>query len=116
MKKMLFLSVLFFQAIASAECSNEVADSLTRKALFTMARRYHSKDVAIGVSIRNGPHVTTTVAIFNGKIGRDGARVDRIGSVTIDMQKCVVKNTLIGVFEPLTVPPEFLSHQVDSRL
>ena len=68
-----------------------------------MAKRYNSQSVGMGVSITNGKQVTTSVAIFQGKGGTDGIKVDRIGSITVDLEKCEIHSTLIGLFEILEV-------------
>jgi hypothetical protein len=101
MKLLFFLSVFFAQTAVFAGCDNSVVDSLTKKALLEMAKRYSSSQVGLGVSIQNGSLVTTIVAVFQGKGGNDGVKVDRIGSITIDLEKCAVKNTLIGTYEIL---------------
>lgn len=84
-------------------CDNETVDSLTEKALYVMAKRYKSEKVGVGVAIQNGTKITTSVAIFQGKGGNDGVKVDRIGSITVDLEKCDIHNTLIGIFDILDV-------------
>lgn len=103
MKLLLVLSVLFVQSMAFAECDNETVDSLTEKKLHDMARRYSADKVGMGVSIRNGQKITTSVAIFQGVGGNDGVKVDRIGSITVDVTKCEIDNTLIGTFDLIDV-------------
>lgn len=101
--KLLLPTLLISPTIAFADCDHTVVDSLTRKALTVMAKRYDSKNVGMGVSIQNGNDVTTSVAIFQGRGGNDGVKVDRIGSVTVNLAKCEIKNTLIGTFESITL-------------
>ena len=98
-----FIYVLLAQVSAFAICDNEYVDSITQKQLFAMAKRYNSQSVGMGVSITNGKQVTTSVAIFQGKGGTDGIKVDRIGSITVDLEKCEIHSTLIGLFEILEV-------------
>ncbi|MBC7464817.1 MAG: hypothetical protein H7256_02395 [Bdellovibrio sp.] len=88
---------------AATTCDNETVDSLTEKALYFMAKRYKSEKVGMGIAIQNGTKITTSVAIFQGKGGNDGVKVDRIGSITIDLEKCDIHNTLIGTFDVLDV-------------
>lgn len=103
MKSIFLIAILFFQAAAFAACDNEYVDSITRKQLYVMAKRYNSEKVGMGVSIENGTKVTTSVAIFQGTGGHDGEKVDRIGSITVDLEKCQIHNTLIGLFDTLNV-------------
>ncbi|MGZ5280293.1 MAG: hypothetical protein ACXWC9_10140 [Pseudobdellovibrionaceae bacterium] len=85
-------------------CDYSTADSMIEKELYVMAKRYDSKKVGLGVSIRNGQAITTSIAIFQGRGGSDGVPVDRIGSITVDLDRCIVYNTLVGTFDVLETP------------
>ena len=102
MRSLIGLTLLVAQT-AFAICDNEYVDSITKKQLYVMAKRYNSQKVGMGVSITNGKQVTTSIAIFQGKGGSDGVKVDRIGSITVDVEQCKIKNTLVGLFETLDV-------------
>ena len=92
-----------FNSAEAPACDNQTVDSLTEKALYAMAKRYKSEKVGLGVAIQNGNKITTSVAIFQGKGGNDGVKVDRIGSISVDLEKCAIHDTLIGIFDILDV-------------
>lgn len=105
MKFLILVATMFFsfQLHAAPTCSDSTVDSLIEKELHVMAKRYNSEKVGLGVSIQNGLMRTTSIAIFQGKGGADGAKVDRIGSITVSLEKCAIHNTLIGLFDTLEV-------------
>lgn len=98
-KLFLFLTAMSMTLPTWAACDYETADSLIQKELVVMAKRYQSKKVGLGVSINNGPSITTSIAIFQGKGGNDGIKVDRIGTITVDLEKCIIHNTLVGIYD-----------------
>lgn len=97
------LMILSFQASAATECDNSTVDSLVEKELYVMAKRYKSEKVGLGVSVQNGATITTSIAIFQGKGGNDGVKVDRIGSITVSLEKCAIHSTIIGLFDTIEV-------------
>jgi hypothetical protein len=103
--KFLFIILIFLQSLAFAatECDNTTIDSLIEKQTYVLAKRYGSKKVGIGVSIKNETSCTTSIILFDGRGGNDGVLVDRIGTITVDLQKCAVQNSLIGVFETINL-------------
>ena len=101
----MFLSLLVFLGpCLTNACDNSTVDTMIEKELYRMAKRYSSQKVGMGVSIQNGQMVTTSIAILEGQGGSDGSKVDRMGTITVDLNKCAVHNTLIGTFDVLNVP------------
>lgn len=93
-----FLSVLLLANVTFAECSNDVADSIVEKKLLEIAKQYNSKKVGIGHTILLGTVRSTDVIVMNGDGGTDGPKVDRIGTINVDTEKCRYKSYLIGVY------------------
>ena len=91
------MSVLLFTNIASAECADDVADSIVEKKVLEIARLYNAKKVGISHSLLMGNVRSTNIIVKDGDGGTSGP-VDRIGSVQIDMEKCRYKSYLIGVY------------------
>jgi hypothetical protein len=107
MKSWMFLILLFCLSDFSAQaatCDNETVDALVEKQLAVIAARYDSKKVGLGVSIQNGNMVTTNIAVFQGKGGNDGTKVDRIGQITVNLDKCQIQNSLVGLFDVIELP------------
>ncbi len=102
MKYFLF-TLMAVASIKSLACSDSEADSLVEKRLYEMASWYGSTKVGIGSTIENGSMYTTNVIVFQGDGGTAG-KIDRIGSITVDMKKCIVHNSLISIYTELTVP------------
>lgn len=102
MKYFLFIS-LTLSSLATWACSDSEADSLVEKRLYEMAGWYGSTKVGIGSTIGNGNMYTTNVIVFQGDGGTAG-KIDRIGSITVDIKKCIVQNSLISIYTELAVP------------
>lgn len=80
-----------------------MADALVLNRLTEMAKRYDTTKVGVGVSILWGDTRFTNVSILHGKGGNDGIKVDRIGTILINMDTCVVKGKLIGMYDVIDV-------------
>ncbi len=104
MKSWMFLILLFGFSARAATCDNETVDGLVEKQLAVIAARYDSKKVGLGVSIQNGNMVTTNIAVFQGKGGNDGIKVDRIGQITVNLDKCQIQSSLVGLFDVIELP------------
>ncbi|MBP9680551.1 MAG: hypothetical protein KBD76_04015 [Bacteriovorax sp.] len=101
MKALLFLTLLIAN-VSVFSCDDIQADGLVKDRAMMMAKRYSAKKIGIGVSMLWDNTRITNISIFDGDAG-NGERVDRIGAIYIDMDTCVVKAKLIGMFETLDV-------------
>lgn len=101
MKPLLLLSLLL-ASFSVYSCDDVEADGLVQDRAMIMAKRYSAKKIGIGVSMQWDNTRITNISILDGDAG-NGERVDRIGAIYIDMDTCVVKAKLIGMFEVLDV-------------
>ena len=102
MKYFLFLTITL-SSLTTWACNESDAYSLVEKRLYEMAGWYGSTKVGMGSTIENGDLFTTNVIVFQGDGGTAG-KIDRIGSITVDLKKCIVRNSLISVYTEMTVP------------
>ena len=100
MKLIIFitLGLLSFNAFS---CTDQEADAIILNRLGIMAQRYETTKVGVGVSILWGDTRVTSVSILEGVGGNDGKKVDRMGTIFINMDTCVVKAKLMGTFDEI---------------
>jgi hypothetical protein len=98
MKKILLLGLLLATTTAFA-CTDPDADALVLDRVKMMAKRYSAKKVGVGASILWGDTRVTSISIMDGIGDATGRRVDRMGTIFINMDTCVVKAKLIGLFD-----------------
>jgi hypothetical protein len=67
-----------------------------------MAKRYKASQFGIGTSMQWDTTRITTITIPNGDSG-NGEKTDRIGSIYINMDNCVVEAKLIGIYDTFNV-------------
>jgi hypothetical protein len=103
-KFLIFSTVLVsvFGTTAKAfSCDDKMADDIVLNRVTEMAKRYNTSKVGIGLSMLWGDTRITSISILDGKGGNDGVKVDRMGTIYINMDTCVVKAKLIGTFDVL---------------
>jgi hypothetical protein len=102
LKKLILVLITFYISFNTYACTDVEADNLVQNRAIEMAKRYSAKNVGIGVSIIWNNLRATTITIPNGDAG-NGEKMDRIGSIYIDMDTCIVKAKLIGAFDLIEV-------------
>ncbi|MBY0413367.1 MAG: hypothetical protein K2Q18_04350 [Bdellovibrionales bacterium] len=101
--KTITLTVTLLATMNAFACSDQMADDLVLNRVTEMAKRYDTTKVGVGVSILWGDSRITSISILDGKGGNDGIKIDRMGTIFINMDTCVVKAKLIGTFDILDV-------------
>lgn len=99
--KTIALLFLLLGSLHSMACSDPEADDLVLDRTKMMAKRYNAKKIGIGHSLLWGDTRFTNISIMDGDGGNDGVRVDRIGTIVINMDTCVVKGKLIGIYDTI---------------
>ena len=99
--KSLLIFLLTFTSINVWACNDKMADDLVMDRLKTMAKRYDATKIGVGVSILWGDTRVTSVSLLNGSSGDDGKKIDRMGTIFINMETCVVKAKLMGIFDTI---------------
>ena len=95
--KIIILLLSLFTSLNVFACNDKMVDELVLDRLKMMAKRYDSTKVGTGVTILWGDTRVTSVAIYNGVGGSDGVRVDRMGTIFVNVDTCVVKAKLMGM-------------------
>lgn len=88
---------------AAFGCDDKMADAIVLNRVTEMAERYETTKLGIGLSMLWGDTRITSISILEGKGGDDGIKIDRMGTIYINMDTCVVKGKLIGTFDILDV-------------
>lgn len=99
--KFLLLASLFIGSSGVYACSDVDADQLVLDRTKMMAKRYNAKKIGVGVTMLWGDTRITSISIMDGDGANDGKRIDRMGTIFINMNTCVVKAKLIGVFDTI---------------
>jgi hypothetical protein len=103
-KALFFIICLtYLTASSSFACTDQMADAIVLNRVTEMAKRYSTTKVGIGHSLLWGDTRMTNVSIHEGVGGNDGVKVDRMGTILINMDTCVVKGKLIGTFDIIDV-------------
>jgi hypothetical protein len=95
--KIFIACTLIFASFSSYACNDVMADDLVLNRAMEMAKRYNAKKVGIGTSLLWGDTRITSISILDGEGG------DRIGNILINMNTCVVKGKIIGIFDTFRV-------------
>lgn len=97
--KSLIIILSVFTTFSAWACNDKMIDDLVLDRLKTMAKRYDATKVGTGVTILWGNTRVTSVSILNGKGGDDGVKVDRMGTIFVNIDTCVVEAKLIGTID-----------------
>lgn len=97
--KFTILLLSLFASLNVFACDDKMVDDLVLDRLKMMAKRYDSTKVGTGVTILWGDTRITSVSIYNGIGGSDGVRIDRMGTIFVNVDTCVVKAKLIGMVD-----------------
>lgn len=97
--KIIILLVSLLASLNVMACNDKMIDDLVLDRLKTMAKRYDSTKIGTGVTILWGDTRVTSVSIYNGIGGDDGVRIDRMGTIFVNVNTCAVKAKLIGVMD-----------------
>lgn len=97
--KFIILILALFSSLNAFACNDKMVDDLVLERLKMMAKRYDSTKIGTGVTILWGDTRVTSVSIYNGIGGDDGVRVDRMGTIFVNVNTCVVKAKLIGLMD-----------------
>ena len=95
--------LLLISSFQAWSCTDQQADAIVLNRLTEMAKRYDTTKVGVGASLLWGDTRFTSITIKEGKGGNDGIKVDRIGTILINMDTCVVKGKLISIYDELDV-------------
>lgn len=95
--------MLLMSSLSSYACNDVEADALVLDRTKMMAKRYNAKKIGIGHSILWGDTRFTSISIMDGDGGNTGDRLDRIGTILINMDTCVVKGKLIGIYDTINI-------------
>lgn len=101
--KFLILCALILTTSAAFACDDKMADEIVLNRVTEIAKRYKTTKVGIGHSLMWGDTRFTSISVHEGVGGNDGVKVDRIGTILINMDTCVVKGKLVGTFDIIDV-------------